>query len=60
MGHDDPLVTGLGLVNGREVEEVIIYARFNASWEEGGDEVALLVQPALGRVVEHGQHRIAK
>ncbi len=48
------------IVDGRQVEEVVVHAGLGSLGEEAGDEVALLVQPALGRLFEHGRRRIAE
>ena len=47
-------------IDGRQVEEVIIHASLGFRREEAGDEVALAVQPALGRVLEHRRRCITK
>ncbi len=48
------------VVDGGQVEEVVVHAGLGSLGEEAGDEVALLVQPALGRLFEHGRRRIAE
>ena len=50
-------------INRRQIEEVVVHARLHPRLvllEEGGDEVALAVQPALWRVLEHGGRSVAK
>jgi len=48
------------LVDGREVKEAIIHAWNGFLGEEGGNEVPLAVEPALGRIFEHGFGCITK
>ena len=48
------------LVYRREVENAIIFAKLRPFGEEGGDEVALFVQPTFRRVFKHGQRGVAK
>ena len=57
-GHQER--TPILLVDGRQVEEVIIHARLSSFGEEAGDEVALLVQPATGRILEHRGRAVTK
>ncbi len=62
-GHDVPgHQEGLPilLIHRWEVEEVVIHPCFGILGEEAGDEVALAMHPALGRVFEHGRRRIPK
>jgi len=50
----------VGRVHTRQIEERVIFTSNTAFGEEGGDEVTLLVQPALGLIIEHGLGGIAE
>ena len=51
---------GALLVDRREREPVVVDAGFRALREEGVDEARLPVQPAVRRVVEHRERRVAE
>ncbi len=48
----------VGRINPRQVEEAVVLVRLRSLREEPSDEVALLVHPALGRILEHRRRRV--
>ena len=63
LSHDvtgDEEGAAVSCVDAGQVEDPIISAELDAFGEEGGDEVALFVEPAAWRVFKHGQGGIAE